>query len=198
MATGIPDVAIGAIVAALIAGLVSLLNLIISKEQKVSDFRQAWIDELRSDIARLITHANAIHGSLSVGWSQAADAWRDVRGDYIGINEAAGKIRLRLNPKEVASLKILRTVEELEKILGTRLEAPSHADLNAIEKRLVDEANIVLKSEWNRVKRGEPIYRAAKYTALAVVAASVLGGLFALYAANVFGVQDLILIAPAN
>ena len=43
---GIPDQAIGAIAAALIAGLISLLGLIISKEQKVSDFRQAWIDAL--------------------------------------------------------------------------------------------------------------------------------------------------------
>ena len=50
----IPDVAIGAVVAALIAAIVSLLGLIISKEQKTSEFRQAWIDALRSDLTHLI------------------------------------------------------------------------------------------------------------------------------------------------
>lgn len=49
----IPPVAIGAIGAALIAATVSLLGLIISKEQKTSEFRQAWIDALRSDLGSL-------------------------------------------------------------------------------------------------------------------------------------------------
>ena len=59
----IPDVAIGAIAAALIAGLISLLGLIISKEQKTSEFRQAWIDGLRSELSLVIAHANALHGA---------------------------------------------------------------------------------------------------------------------------------------
>ena len=49
----LPDVAIGTMIAAFIAGLVSLLSLIISKEQKVSEFRQAWIDALRAEISSL-------------------------------------------------------------------------------------------------------------------------------------------------
>jgi hypothetical protein len=64
---GLPDQAVGAVAAALIAGLISLLGLIISKEQKVSDFRQAWIDALRSDIAAVITHAQSIHGAYLAG-----------------------------------------------------------------------------------------------------------------------------------
>ena len=42
---------IGVITAALIAGFFSLLNLIVSKEQKVSEFRQQWIDSLRQELA---------------------------------------------------------------------------------------------------------------------------------------------------
>jgi hypothetical protein len=56
-------IAIGAIAAALIAGLIFLLSLVISKEQKISDFRQEWINSLRSEIAALIAHANAICGA---------------------------------------------------------------------------------------------------------------------------------------
>jgi hypothetical protein len=50
---GIPDQAVGAVIAAIIAGSIALLGLIISKEQKVSEFRQQWIDALRQDIAPL-------------------------------------------------------------------------------------------------------------------------------------------------
>jgi hypothetical protein len=49
---------------AMIAGAFSLLGLVISKEQKVSEFRQTWIDALREDISELIAHANLIHAEL--------------------------------------------------------------------------------------------------------------------------------------
>ena len=41
----------GLIVAAIIAGAVAFVSLIISKEQSISEFRQQWIDELRKDVA---------------------------------------------------------------------------------------------------------------------------------------------------
>jgi hypothetical protein len=53
---GLPNEIAGAIIAAFIAGLIALLGLIISKEQTISWFRQAWIDALREDIAAVITH----------------------------------------------------------------------------------------------------------------------------------------------
>lgn len=195
----IPDVAVGAITAALIAGIVSLLGLIVSKEQKISDFRQAWIDGLRSEIALLITHANAIHGSLSVGWTNIADAWKDIRVDYVGINEAAGRIRLRLNPKEPASLEILKTIEELENILKPSLQAPDYVKLNVVEKRLVKETNYVLKSEWRRVKRGEYVYQIAKYAALSVVVIAIIISVFFIFrAANVIGSQIPMPVPPIH
>jgi hypothetical protein len=43
----ISPVAIGAISAAIITGLLSLVGLIISKENKTSEFRQQWIDSFR-------------------------------------------------------------------------------------------------------------------------------------------------------
>lgn len=50
----VPDAAIGAIAAASIAGLLAFLSLIIAKENKTSEFRQAWIDSLRLDLSKLI------------------------------------------------------------------------------------------------------------------------------------------------
>lgn len=40
-------VAVASVLAAFVAGLVAAFNLTLSKEQKVSEMRQAWIDGLQ-------------------------------------------------------------------------------------------------------------------------------------------------------
>ncbi|KKB61110.1 hypothetical protein WM40_25065 [Robbsia andropogonis] len=56
----LPDAAIGSIVAAAIAGLVVFISTVLTKEQKTSEFRQSWIDELRKDISQYISGATEI------------------------------------------------------------------------------------------------------------------------------------------
>jgi hypothetical protein len=167
--------AIGAIVAALITGLVSLLGLIISKEQKVSEFRQAWIDSLRSELAELISHANAIHGAGAAAFGNASETWKIVRDDFVGINQSAANIRLRLNPKEKEAQALLGKIESLEKLLAPGV-AMDYSEMNRVEKELVTEAQVLLKNEWTRVRNGEAAYRFAKAAALLIV----FGGLVAL------------------
>ena len=171
----LPPLAIGAIVAALITGLVSLLGLIISKEQKVSEFRQAWIDSLRSELAALISHANAIHGAGMASLGSASEIWKVVRDDFVGINEAAANIRLRLNPKEKEAKTVLERMEELEQLLAPGREM-DYMKMNCVEKELVAEAQVLLKNEWLRVQRGESAYRFAKTAAFIIV----FGGLIIL------------------
>ncbi len=163
MVLGLPDVAIGAIFAATIAGAISLIGLIISKEQKVSEFRQAWIDSLRAEVSAIIAHANAIHAGIC-----AESKWENVRDDYVGINVATALVRLRLNPKESLSAEVLACISELELLLkpGQRARLDQ---LNEVEKRLATHAQRVLKQEWNRVQRGELMFRLAKFTAFAVI-----------------------------
>ena len=47
-------------VAALITAMISFVNLTLNKEQKTSEFRQAWIDGLRSDLAIFFSSARAL------------------------------------------------------------------------------------------------------------------------------------------
>ena len=169
---GLPDIAVGAIVAALIAGLVSLLGLIISKEQKISEFRQAWVDSLRSEISALISHANAIHGAFTAGYD-STEAWKIVRPDILGINQAVANIRLRLNPDEKESAAVLNEIEVLEELFAPG-SALDQQKINESEMRLVAFANILLKKEWIRVRQGERVFVAAKITAVVVLAACVL------------------------
>lgn len=176
----IPDVAIGAIAAALIAGLISLLGLIISKEQKTSEFRQAWIDGLRSELSLVIAHANAIHGASAANlWNvanaggSASELWKVVRQDFVGINEATAKIRLRLNPREDQAQAILAAIDELERLLSPG-QMMNYVEINTLEKRLVSEAQVLLKSEWTRVQKGEETYKVARLAALAISIACVV------------------------
>jgi len=45
----------------LVGASVSFVGIILSKEQRVSEFRLSWLEALREDIACLIARALAIH-----------------------------------------------------------------------------------------------------------------------------------------
>ena len=182
--TALPDIAVGAIGAALIAGLVSLLGLVISKEQKVSEFRQSWIDALRSDVASLISHVNAIHGAIQAGFGGPGQMWEHVREDFIGANSATANIRLRLNPSEKQCKDVLRLVSELEREMAVG-RMPDHARLDAMERELVASAQVLLKAEWIRVRKGELVYRVAKAVAAFAMLAGVVLLVYAVLASAV-------------
>ena len=143
----------------------------ISKEQKVSEFRQAWIDALRSDVASLISHVNAIHGAIQAGFGDPRQMWQHARQDFIGANSATANIRLRLNPSEEQCKEVLRLVSELEPEMAVG-RMSDHARLDAMEHKLVASAQVLLKAEWMRVRKGELVYRVAK----AVAAFAMLAG----------------------
>lgn len=165
---GLSDTVSAAMAASLIAAWASLLGLIISKESKISEFRQAWIDALRSEVARLIAHANAIHGASTARPMSGGTAWDAARPDFVGINEAAALIRLRLKPTDAEEKAVLANIAELEKLLapGVILD---HDKINQEEKKLVGAAQTVVNREWRRVKHGEGGYRALRILLAATV-----------------------------
>ena len=95
----------GAVIAAVISGYWSFVNLVVSKDQKVSEFRQNWIDLLREDFAS--------YTSKLLSFQTAWVAYRHLNeeGDRLGakfilgekmliqeIIELSYRIKLRLNP----------------------------------------------------------------------------------------------------
>jgi hypothetical protein len=173
---GLPKEIAGTIVAAVIAAAISLLGLIISKENKVSDFRQAWIDSLRAEVAAVITHAHAVHGAYLARFPDNPVLWQNVRDDFVKLNEAWAKIKLRLNPKEASSIAILRALQEHEGLFPSGA-TPDFSKLPLADHKLLDVTQIVLKEEWRRVKFGEYFYRAVTVFAGSLV----IGGSFLLF-----------------
>src|SRR5690606_19794086 len=103
------------------------------------------------------------------------ETWKIVRDDFVGINQSAANIRLRLNPKEKEAQAVLKKIEALEKLLAPG-KAMDYSEMNRVEKELVAEAQVLLKNEWTRVRNGEAAYRFAKAGAFLIV----LGGVIAL------------------
>ena len=158
----------GAMGAALIAGIFSLVNMIISKEVKISELRQNWIDKLREDLSiflseietlsRFAESALAFKPTIGFTNDELAEFRRQYRDHYSRLSETHRKIILRLNPSEHADiLSKLKSIQS--RFYGN---CSNIQDIYKIIDDTAAGAQAILKSEWKRVKKGETIFRTTK------------------------------------
>lgn len=193
---------LGAIIAAGITAISSLIGLIVSKEYKTSEFRQAWIDALRNDLSELIGCVDAVaqHMRVVENDSQGQDAvqteiFEKVKPEIVRSEALYCKVLLRINPKEHTEL-----VNRLEKIRKSfdKGVIPTSENLHDLEMSLVFESQATLKREWERVKRGETTFRVAKISALIFVVFTALAGLYAISVAESYRSNNPIQATPKN
>ena len=160
--------ALATTLAAIIAGTIAFLSAILSKEQKTSEFRQSWIDSLRNDLADFVGET-AVLVAYGIDKGQlGADLTAFLDAHYDGVCKAAAayhRILLRLNPVEhkelLGSLRIAYLLYAGEGELTT-------VAVEQVLEKVVANGQVVLKTEWKRVKRGEAAYFLTKYGALLV------------------------------
>jgi len=125
--------------------------------------RQAWINDLRADIARLLMldamlteiqqHENDEKSESEK--SKELEAYLEALRES---EEVTQRIVLRLNPKEDAHIELEDSMEELErmsqKIDGNSSDQEKQARKD-VKRKVIDQTRAILKSEWERVKRGE-------------------------------------------
>jgi hypothetical protein len=157
------------IIGASIAAVVALVGLVASKEQKTSEFRQTWIDALRNDLATYLSRINAAYDAKSAGFATKPELWEVVRQDMTAMNDASSRIKLRLNHKEKPSLAMLNTIREIDRLFNPDGDVEKPQKIDNLQKQLVSEAREVLKTEWNRVKRGEIFFAVTKWIAFVAV-----------------------------
>ena len=183
------------ILIALFTTFVSLVGLLISKESKTSEFRQNWIDELRKDIAEYIamSAAHAFHYMHS--WSEindienraaeAGDDYYTADGRRAKVNEffaqesykvdnLHSRIILRLNPDEHGQLLSAFQSSYTTYISFLRADAEKrrqelNTQLGIFNRQVRDISVVMLKTEWVRVKDGEPYFNKAKKLAGTIV-----------------------------
>jgi hypothetical protein len=170
---------VGAVAVALIAGGISLVLAVLAKDQKTSEFRQAWIDLLRDDVSKYIGICSSISTlSIVVRKKSQQEVEEFVLSKHNDFVEAAGvatRIRLRLNRDE--HKRLIALVTNLD---GLGMDKKAFDD--RIEE-IVVESQSILKGEWERVKRGEFSYRVLKLISAAILLGSVIAGvwLFIIY-----------------
>ncbi|MDB5855310.1 MAG: hypothetical protein JWR22_3351 [Herminiimonas sp.] len=178
--------------AALVAGGIARSNLIATKETKISEFRQAWIDSLRDELAKLFSYSRTLARAVqedrnpqfgvSVRYRISDEKITEVRH---GSAETYYRIKLRLNRDQDdhkdLSHRLARMMEEMQQYLNNN-DTDAAVPLSYVEQAS-DFAEQVLKSEWNTVKRGEKGFRNAVATTTWVLvitgliwAAVIVGG----------------------
>ncbi len=157
---------IGAVTVAMIAGLVSFIVTILTKEQKTSEFRQSWIDALRQELsdfaAILISIADATHIKSERGgsdWEVSEQIHEERFGDIRQLEGLRVRILLRLNPEEH---KALIDLVDKAYLYNTSLRDQKENGSSLISS-FTSESQRVLKDEWRRVKRGELAFWLTKW-----------------------------------
>lgn len=174
----IPDIAIGAVGAAVIGALITLVGLIISKESKVSEFRQAWIDSLRIELSTYLANVTAVADARGIILNDTTERFERLQPYYDKLNSSYYMIAFRLNPQEETSKKIKKIMVELSIIINST----SKIDLEKFEDcriKLINLSNELLKKEWKVVKQGERVFKATRI-AIAFMLASLMVATLAL------------------
>ncbi|MGY3040748.1 hypothetical protein ACVWWQ_002371 [Rhodanobacter sp. TND4EL1] len=164
-------IAIGTVAAALIAAALSYVNLTLTKEQKTSQFRQAWIDGLREDLSkffaalRTVARAEGAFYKAGENYEKQNFPWssEQVASQRQAASEMLYRIKLRLNPEEETHIELYRlllvALSEQKKL--SKKSFDSEPTIEAIDTAS-DYARPVLKAEWRRVKAGERPFQIAR------------------------------------
>lgn len=181
----LPDAALGSLITAVIAGLVVFVSTVLTKEQKTSEFRQMWIDELRKDVSQFISGATEVTALMreKAGDKQAQVNFASDNFELIQqLQSVEHRIILRLNPIEHKSL-----IELIVRFRGKMKAAYSGNnrvhDEEFLTRELLEATKTVLSTEWKRVKRGEPTFQIVKWLAIGI---ALILGIWLLHAYIVF------------
>lgn len=167
------DISVGAVGAAFIAGVISVVGLIIGKEQKVSEFRQAWINDLRNCLIAYVSNINAISDLVRSKKPTEPPDVDKLLPLYKSLNDASHGIKLRINKKEKTAKKLLLSMTNFE-VLAQSYANLTPDNIKKIEAEFLGHSGKLLKFEWDRVKRGEGIYVWTKIAAIAVIVGVVI------------------------
>ncbi|MEZ6934163.1 MULTISPECIES: hypothetical protein [Aeromonas] len=166
---------IGPVIAATIAGCISFIVTVLSKDQKTSEFRQAWIDSLRDEISELLSSLHIMSEVVNTKREDNEDEKEimrylyDKHDEFVKINTLHIKIKLRLNTKEHKDILLMLTqLDEMQ------FATSSSGEVGNIMEKITTESQRILKKEWNRVKAGELSFRFLKWGSLSIFLAAAL------------------------
>jgi hypothetical protein len=164
----------GAILTGIIATSAASIAAVVTKDAKVSEFRQQWIDSLREDVAKMCSVSVALYwGNVRY---KSQDHFPNVKlVDTEGLVEEANnlgyRIRLRLDPRKPESAELIAVMDEL-------VHNATHAEhifeaTNRAVRLVLEKAHVVLDKAWVKVRQGEARFRLTLCLAVSSLAISV-------------------------
>lgn len=171
----------------IVSAFFALIGIIISKENKVSEFRQKWIDEFREETSLIISHSLVIQGisidiafvlkeTLSGETPEDKEKYRreknkEIQEHYSIVNKSAASIKLRVNETKFLSQldKLLNSFTAFIQHLYEQNQTSSqNSSISTEMQKVVFELNefipmskILLDSEWEKVEKGEKVFSSA-------------------------------------
>jgi len=147
--------------AAVIGATITVVSLMVSKENKVSEFRQQWIDALREDTSAFIAVATILcRGGLE----------KSSKDEHLlRLSELDCRIRLRFKKGDPEASPLIAALN------GAAAYSTPEADRMVFIAHLEkprEAAQDILKCEWEKVKKGERKYRVVLWCAATVFAAT--------------------------
>jgi hypothetical protein len=174
----IPATAIATITAAFIAAFVAFISSVLSKEQKTSEFRHAWLNSVLDDIAKF---TGAVESISAAAWSHFKTGGKEKVQQFLATAEpqirellaAYYRARIRLYPQE--HQQVIAALERLQVLLLKGVPEPEKVE--PLVRDIVQVSHDALREEWGRVKRGETMFRWTKYISIAVMVLVIGSGI---------------------
>lgn len=174
-------IAFGVVVASIIAGVFSFLNLVSSKENKVSEFRLEWINGLREEVATLISGIQELvryqfDDSEEFDSARHMEWLKQAREAYHNVVSNLSRIQMRLNPKHIEDnpdspeAKLMASIEHVKMLFNNEKYEEAFHGCSNIRK----DAAPLLKSTWDLVKNGEPGYQRIRRITQTILAAGLI------------------------
>jgi hypothetical protein len=182
------------LVAALIAGVFSLVSLILSKDMKVSEARLMWNHELRAELAKMLAGLKYItkvaesrreikrENSTELSVRDIRDLREDLKDHYVETLRAFYHADMCLDPtyrhKDYKTL--LDKIQDVEtKFWGNCSDTD---ELNSCYQEILEAARLVLVKNWKDTKKGEPWFFVTRWALFgSLVAAIALGATYVSY-----------------
>jgi len=197
----------GSLSIALISCLSAYATVVYNKENKISDFRQEWANELRNDSSELIAKLNQLSVITSSFMilnenKMALSSVVEKKYEHIlmvielksEVKKLVSKIRIMLNPNNLnvpgsIENEINKKMCAIEGLINDAAQDCNQDKVITIGNELDNlEAKLgeLIKDNWKLVKSGEPAYRRAKSLTFY---ASIIMFIFIVIAAITIGIS---------
>lgn len=131
----------------------TFISTLLGRFQKVSAFRQEWINSLRLTFAQILLQCEKY---TDVAHQNNEEAYRE----RIELVREISKVKLFLNLKEDLSRSLVQKIENIPyDYLGKNGGAREFGKVKPEIERVMQD---ILKEEWNRVRDGEFIWKLKK------------------------------------